>query len=108
MFAGLRMDAAGLTGNELVAHLTQRHLYIVHVLEAVFRVLAQATGDDSLQVVRSTLHYGAERWWIVPQNGGQSSHARAALKHPLSGYHFVKQRAEGKNVRAVVDRPALG
>jgi hypothetical protein len=63
------------------------------------RSLAQAAGDDPLQLLGQSGSDFAERLRLLIQNCRQGGHAGRGAKGPLAAQHLVKQHAEREDIR---------
>ena len=91
-----------------VLQFVQRDLQIITMLKAFVRILAQATVDDSLQFRGNLRGCGADRLWLLAQDGGQRRHPGLALKCPLAGQHLVEHGPEREDVAADISGFSLG
>ena len=72
------------------------------------RVLAQAARDDLLELGGQIRRELGERLRLLVQDCRKRRDPGCAFKWPAAGDHFVKHRAERKNIGTRIDLPAFG
>jgi hypothetical protein len=107
-----RADAAGsdaaARGAVILLQLVERDLQIGGGLHALCRVLAQAAHDDTRQLRWQVLAQIPRRRRLFTQHRRDGRHRRVARKGAAAGRQLVEQGAEREDVRARIERAALG
>ena len=86
--------------------LRQRERHVLRRLEAVLAVLLQAVAHDVVERGRDVASRLRQLRRLLPHDRGDRVARRVALERLLAGEQLVQDRAEGEDVRAVVDRQA--